>query len=696
MKKRWFFFVIFYISILLPSYSYSANDFNYTPSFKQQRISAAHALVLTKYHYGRLSLDNELSERVYSLYLRSLDPQKIYFLQADIDEFSRYRHQFDDYLKKASLNVPFVIYRKLIDRIHERTLFAEEYIESGEFDFTSDKTILLDRKNEPYAINNDVLNTIWQERLQSELISLLVADKDRTIEEAKERLSKRYKVRSERISQNTNDDIFELFMNVVSRSFDPHSAYYSAKQMEDFNIGMSLSLQGIGTVLSQDEDAIKIMEVIPGGPADLTGQIQVADELIGVAQGETGEFVDIAGLRLDKVVEKIRGKKGTVVRLQILGDKGKGAEKTVRIVRDTVQLEKQAAKSEIKKVPSSTKEEEDYRIGVITLPTFYSDFEGNFKGEKDYRSTTRDVKKLLKEMEEEGELQGLVIDLRNNGGGSLQEVIDLSSIFLEDPHRTIVQTRDYDGRITLQRSPNDEQLFKGPLLVMVNRLSASASEIFAGSMQDQGRAIIAGSTTFGKGTVQTMLKLDSLLSKTEKPGQSRVTIATFYRASGETTQEKGVTPDILFPSLYDPAEIGESKEQYVIPWDQITPAPDYQIPRIPYLTKLKTLSQKRFEADKAAIIFSEQAQALYEQWENKMVSLNLEKRWEEMKEREDDVLTRENELRELYGYSPLTLEEYKNEDGSYTKMLEETEVDFLLDEATFVLRDFIDLKHEVQ
>lgn len=694
MKKRWFLFVIFCFSSLLPSYG--ANDSNYTPSFKQQRISAAHALVLTKYHYGRLSLDNELSERIYSLYLRSLDPQKIYFLQTDIDEFSRYRHQFDDYLKKASLNVPFIIYQKLIDRIHERTAFAEDYIESGEFDFTSNQSILLDRKNEPYAPDDKVLDTIWQERLQSELISLLVADKKRTLEEAKERLSKRYKVRSERISQNTSDDIFELFMNVVSRSFDPHSAYYSAKQMEDFNIGMSLSLQGIGTVLSQDEDAIKIMEVIPGGPADLTGQIQVADELIGVAQGETGEFVDIAGLRLDKVVEKIRGKKGTVVRLQVLGDKGKGAEKTVRIVRDTVQLEKQAAKSEIKTVPSSTEVEQNYRIGVITLPTFYSDFEGNFKGDKDYRSTTRDVKKLLKEMEEEEELQGLVIDLRNNGGGSLQEVIDLSSIFLEDPHQTIVQTRDYDGRITLQRSPNDEQLFKGPLLVMVNRLSASASEIFAGSMQDQGRAIIAGSTTFGKGTVQTMLKLDSLLSKTEKPGQSRVTIATFYRASGETTQEKGVTPDILFPSLYDPAEIGESKEQYVIPWDQITPAPDYQIPRIPYLTKLKELSQHRFDADKAAIVFSEQAQALYEQWDSKIVSLNLEKHREEMKERESEVLARENELRQLYGHPPLTLEEYKNEDGSYTKMLEETEVDFLLDEATFVLRDFIDLNHEAQ
>ena len=294
-------------------------------------------------------------------------------------------------------------------------------------------------------------------------------------------------------------------------------------------------------------------------------------------------------------------------------------------------------------------------------------------------------------MQKEAPIDGLIIDLRGNGGGSLQEVIDLSSIFLKDPHKTIVQTRNFDGRIELQKSSNDKQLYDGPLLVMTDRLSASASEIFAGSMQDQGRAIIAGSTTFGKGTVQTMLNLEALLSKTEKPGQSKVTIATFYRASGETTQEKGVVPDIEFPSLYDPQEIGEAKEHYVLPWDRIKPASDYRPDVIENLAILKAKSRERFESNERNILFKKQADNLYEQWRTKKISLNLEARKKELRDKERVVLKRQNRLRELYGYKALTLEEFKNEDGTYSDLIEKTKVDVLLDEAVEILRDYIDL-----
>lgn len=689
------------------------------PTYKQQRISAAHSVVLTKYHYSKLPFDDNLSMRIYNTYLRSLDPQRVFFVKADIDAFNKHSQYFDDYLRRSNLMVPFQMYEQLIKRIDERTAFVENILKTEEFDLASNKKIYIDRSELPYAKDQKELDNIWRERLQNELITLMVSDKDRTLEDAKERLLKRYKVRGKRLAQNTKDDIFDLFMNVVARSFDPHSGYYSAKHMEDFNIGMSLSLQGIGTVLRQDEDAVKIMEIVPGGPADLTKQLNVADEIIGIAQGDNGEFMDIAGLRLDKVVDKIRGKKGTVVRLQILGNKGKGPEKIVRIVRDTVKLDKQAAKSEIKTVLSEKAVKSDnvevgtgnvevlendnganenganesgaYRIGVITLPTFYSDFEGNHQGKKDYRSTTRDVKNLLTKMQKEAPIDGLIIDLRGNGGGSLQEVIDLSSIFLKDPHKTIVQTRNFDGRIELQKSSNDKQLYDGPLLVMTDRLSASASEIFAGSMQDQGRAIIAGSTTFGKGTVQTMLNLEALLSKTEKPGQSKVTIATFYRASGETTQEKGVVPDIEFPSLYDPQEIGEAKEHYVLPWDRIKPASDYRPDVIENLAILKAKSRERFESNERNILFKKQADNLYEQWRTKKISLNLEARKKELRDKERVVLKRQNRLRELYGYKALTLEEFKNEDGTYSDLIEKTKVDVLLDEAVEILRDYIDL-----
>lgn len=661
------------------------------PSYNEQLINSAHSAILAQYHYDKLPIDNALSERIYALYLKALDPQKVFFIQADVDGFDRYRHSFDDFVRRSQLEVPYEMYGLLMNRMDEQYDLVEEIL-AEDFDFNIDRKLTIQRKNEDFPKDKTEMRQLWKDRLQNELINLMVTDEDLTLDEAKEKLQKRYNTRQKRIHDMEEGELFSLVMNVISLSFDPHSGYYSAKQMEQFNISMSLSLQGIGTVLRQDDDSVKIVEIVTGGPADLTGQVQIGDEIIGVAQGEEGEFVDIVGMRLDKVVEMVRGEKDTVVRLQMIGNKGKGAEKIVKIVRDTVKLEEQEAKAKTFNIPSENGAV-DYNLGVITLPAFYSDFEANKNGVADFKSTTRDVKKLLLKLVNEDKINGLVIDLRGNGGGSLTEVIDLSALFIGSD-KTIVQTRGFDGKKEAQASTAEDLIYDGPMVVLIDRLSASASEIFAGSMQDQGRAIIAGQTSFGKGTVQTMIDLSRILAKSTKPGQSKVTIAKFYRANGESTQEKGVEPDVSLPIIYDPNEIGEAKELYVMSWDTIDAAPDYDPSLV--LTenvteKLQSQSDKRFGDDEKHQIFKKQADKTLELWKINELSLNLDTRKEKLKTEEAENLELQNRMRVLYDFEPLTIEEFRNEDGSYTKLLKESETDLLLEEGLLILRDYIDL-----
>lgn len=661
------------------------------PTYNEQLINAAHSAILAQYHYDRLPIDDQLSERIYTLYLKALDPQKTFFLQSDIDNFERYKYQFDDFVRQSRLEVPYQMYDLLIQRMDEQYDLVEELLKE-DYDFNVDRSIVIQRKDADFPKTKKEMRALWKDRLQNELINLMVTDEKLTLDEAKAKLQKRYNTRQKRIHDMEEGELFSLVMNVVSLSFDPHSGYYSAKQMEQFNISMSLSLQGIGTVLRQNDDSVSIVEIVPGGPADLTGQVQIGDEIIGVAQGEDGEFVDIVGMRLDKVVEMVRGEKGTVVRLQMIGNKGKGGEKIVKIVRDTVKLEEQEAKSKVYTMPSDV-EEAEYKLGVITLPAFYSDFEGNKQGVQDFKSTTRDVKKLLLELVNKEHIDGLVIDLRGNGGGSLTEVIDLSALFVGSD-KSIVQTRGFDGNTDAQSSPNEDLIYTGPMVVLIDRLSASASEIFAGSMQDQGRAIIAGSTSFGKGTVQTMIDLSRILAKSTKPGQSKVTIAKFYRANGESTQEKGVEPDVHLPTTYDPTEIGESKEMYVMSWDTIDAAPDYDPSVViteDVATKLQQKSEQRFKEDEKHQIYKRQSDKTLELWKVNELSLNLDTRKEKLKAEEAENLELQNRMRVLYGYEPLTLEQFRNEDGTYTKLLKDTQTDLLLEEGLLILRDYIDL-----
>lgn len=659
-----------------------------TPTKRFERISSANAVALSQFHYGKIPLDDVLSERVYSLYLNALDPQHLYFLESDVEVFNKHQLLFDDYLRKAELYFPFEMYNTLIQRLDDRETAVERLLDQ-DFDFTTQDEILVNRKDEPYAKTTEELDAIWSERIKNELINLLVSDEELTIDEAKAKLKKRYASRHERLMQVDVDDIFEIYMNTVSLAFDPHSGYLSHRTMENFNINMSLSLQGIGTVLRQDDDGISIMEIVPGGPADQSNQLVVGDQLVGVAQGDDEEFLDIVGMRLDRVVDKIRGKKDTVVRLQIMSNKGKGPEKIVRIVRDQVKLEQQAAKSTVKEVE---KDGVKQKIGVITLPAFYSDFEGSKGGEKEFRSTTRDIKRLVKELQDKDHIDGLVIDLRGNGGGSLEEVINLSALFIE-PKKTVVQVKNFNGQIEGRNSVQEKKIYDGPLMVITDRLSASASEIFAGSIQDQERGLIVGNTTFGKGTVQSLLPLDGWLAKSEKPGQSKVTIAMFYRANGESTQEKGVVPDVLLPEVYNPADIGESKEKYVLPWDQIPVSKDLSTKDAlkEYIEPLQTAHDARLKEDAKLKIFQKQRDRNQELWDIKNLSLNLDKRRQELKTQDDEAFKNVNEVRELYELEPLTLEQYKNEDGTYTKLLKDTTPDVILDESVNIMSDYIEL-----
>ncbi len=667
-----------------------------SPTYNEQLINSAHTAILAQYHYDKLPIDNALSERIYTLYLKSLDPQKVFFIQSDVDGFDRYRHSFDDFIRRSQLEVPYDMYRKLVERMDEQYDLVEEIL-SEEYDFSIDRMLTIQRKDENFPKDKTEMRQLWKDRLQNELINLLVTDDKLSLDDAKKKLQKRYNTRQKRIHDMEEGELFSLFMNVVSLGFDPHSGYYSAKQMEQFNISMSLSLQGIGTVLRQDDDSVKIVEVVTGGPADLTGQVQIGDEIIGVAQGEDGEFVDIVGMRLDKVVEMVRGEKDTVVKLQMIGNKGKGAEKIVKITRDTVKLEEQEARSKVFTMPSEN-DAVDYKLGVITLPAFYSDFEGNKQGVEDFKSTTRDVKKLLLKLVNEDKINGLVIDLRGNGGGSLTEVIDLSALFIGS-NKTIVQTKGFDGNQDAQSSTAEDLIYDGPMVVLIDRLSASASEIFAGSMQDQGRAIIVGQTSFGKGTVQTMIDLSRILAKSTKPGQSKVTIAKFYRANGESTQEKGVEPDVSLPVIYDPNEIGEAKELYVMSWDTMEAAPDYDasvVLKAGIADKLQAKSNQRFIADEKHQIFKKQADKTLELWKVNELSLNLDTRKNKLKQEEAENLELQNRMRVLYDFEPLTMEQYRNEDGSYTKLLKETETDLLLEEGLLILRDYIDVEDHEQ
>ena len=527
---------------------------------------------LRRNHYIRKPIDDELSSQMFDKFLGMLDGNRSYFLASDIKNFEPLRLTLDNALKESDLEPAFLMFNRYQQRLFERMNYSLSLLEGGieQFDFTLDESLQIDREDAQWPINSEAQDDLWRRRLKAQILSLRLNDKDDV--EISEILTKRLRNQIKMAKRNKSEDAFQLYMNSFASTFDPHTQYFSPRTSENFNINMSLSLEGIGAVLKSEDDVTSIVRLVPAGPAAKSKAIKPTDKITAVGQGKDGPMIDIVGWRLDDVVELIRGPRGSTVQLEVMSaDADEETSKLVTIVRNTIKLEEQAAQARIIEVTkpkpmgltpvSNTDNVEPMRIGVIEIPTFYIDFKAQQQGVKDFRSTTRDVRQLIDQLRAEN-IEGLIIDLRSNGGGSLQEADSMTGLFIGAG--PTVQVKAARRQASVYSSNTDEVAWSGPLAVMVNRLSASASEIFAGAIQDYERGIVIGSQTFGKGTVQTLIPLNR--------GQLKLTAAKFYRISGESTQHQGVTPDVTFPTLVDSAQIGESTLEDAMPWDMIKPA----------------------------------------------------------------------------------------------------------------------------
>ena len=632
---------------------------------------------LYQHHYSRKYLNDEFSQKVYKRYLNILDNTRSYFTQSDINEFAKLELELDDAIKTNDLKPAFIIYNRYQKRAIERLDHALELVNKGtkQFDFKKDDSLNLDRETAPWANSTAELDDLWRKRIKNTVLNLKLAGKeDKDISDL---LLKRYESQMNRIKQINSEDAFQSYMNAITYTFDPHTQYMSPRNSENFNINMSLSLQGIGAVLRSENENTIVERLVTGGPADKAAQLKPSDKIIGVAQGDQ-DMVDVIGWRLDEVVDLIRGPKDSTVKLDIISGSGQTEKhETIAIVRDEVKLEDRAAQSETIQIK---REEKDYNVGVIDIPAFYADFEAKNANDPNYRSTTRDVSKLIEGLQKDKKLDGLIIDLRNNGGGSLAEVNNLVGLFI--PQGPTVQVHYSFGHTQVLSDQDPSQLYKGPLVVLTNRLSASASEIFAGAIQDYGRGLVVGSQTFGKGTVQTLIPLFR--------GQMKVTNAKFYRVSGESTQHRGVIPDILYPEIYDTDKIGESSLEEALPWDKI-PASKFtgQASIDPSLEKITKQHMQRIKNNPDFTYLNQQVELLKELRNDTTISLNIETREIERKETEKKRLDLENQRRIAKGMKPLkTLK--AGEDDKKDKSEDKSE-DALLKEGGEILVDFMKL-----
>jgi len=543
----------------------SAASLTLKPLAEQTQAALWASRVLGRYHYKAVPLDDAMSAKIFDKFLEGLDSEKVYFTQADVDGFAALRTKMDDAINNENLSAPFGIYNLYLQRFTERMNYARQLLKTKP-DFTLDETIELDREKSPWAKSEDEVRELWRKRVKHDWLRLKLAGKDEKA--IRETLDKRYENYVTRYRKLNNEDVFQMFMNAYATAIEPHTNYLGPRSADNFDIAMRLSLEGIGAVLQTREDYTIIREIVPGSPAALSGKLKVGDRIVGVAQGN-GPFTDVLGWRIDDVVQLVRGEKNTSVRLDVIpADAGPDAKHvTVSMVRKKISMEEQAAKKSIIKVKDGAFER---RVGVISLPTFYLDFEARRRGDKDYRSATRDVARILGELKKE-KVDNVLIDLRNNGGGSLTEAIELTGLFIDKG--PVVQQRDAQGRIEVESDLQPGLAWDGPMGVLINRGSASASEIFAAAIQDYGRGLVIGEPSFGKGTVQTLIDLDRF-SPAEKVryGELKMTIAQFFRINGGTTQLRGVTPDIKLPVLSDIDSFGESSYDNALPWVAIKPA----------------------------------------------------------------------------------------------------------------------------
>ncbi|MGF6594029.1 carboxy terminal-processing peptidase [Pseudomonas sp. 2835] len=673
-------------SLPLAGSAWAANSWDKLQPDRDEVVASLNVVELLKrHHYSKPPLNDARSVIIYDSYLKLLDPARSYFTASDIAEFDKWKTQFDDFLKSGNLDPGFTIYKRYLDRVKSRLDFALAELSKGvdNFDFTTKETLLIDRKDAPWMKNQAELDDLWRKRVKDEVLRLKIAGKEpKAIQEL---LTKRYKNQLTRLDQTRAEDIFQAYINTFAQSYDPHTNYLSPDNAENFDINMSLSLEGIGAVLQSDNDQVKIVRLVPAGPAAKTKLVAPADKIIGVAQGNK-EMVDVIGWRLDEVVKLIRGPKGSVVRLEIIPASNAPNDQTTKIVpitREAVKLEEQAAKKSVLKLKQDGR---DYKLGIIEIPAFYLDFKAFRAGDPEYKSTTRDVKKLLTELQKE-KVDGVVIDLRNNGGGSLQEATELTSLFIDKGPTVLV--RNSDGRVDVLEDENNGAFYKGPLALVVNRLSASASEIFAGAMQDYHRALILGGQTFGKGTVQTIQPLNH--------GELKLTLAKFYRVSGQSTQHQGVLPDIDYPSIIDTKEIGESALPEAMPWDTIRPAIKPAVdPFKPFLAQLKARHDSRTAKDPEFVYIRDRLALTQKLMNEKTVSLNEAERRAQHADIESKQLALENTRRKAKGEEPL--KELKKEDEDALPVEPDDtkpEDDAYLKESGLILLDYLGLNSQV-
>ena len=644
---------------------------------------------LEQRHYAKHRYDDDMSSAHLDSYIESLDRGKMFFTATDLAEFEKYRTTMDDQLHEGNLVAGFEIFNRFQQRLEERMENVVETLpqQVQAMDFTVDESFPVDADEWDWARTPAELDDRWRKRIKNEVLSLKLAKKP--AEEIVPTLVKRYNSQLKRVRQYNNQDVFQIYANALTELYDPHTNYLSPRRSENFNINMSLSLEGIGAVLQQEDEYTKVSSLVAKGPADKQGELKPADRIIGVGQGEDGAIEDVIGWRLDEVVELIRGPKDSTVRLEVIPAKSKAADerKIVTIVRNKVKLEEQSAQKKILEIPEGDR---TIKVGVIDIPAFYIDFDAMRRGEEDYKSTTRDVKVLLQELQDEG-VEGIVIDLRNNGGGSLQEANELTGLFIE--YGPTVQIRHSSRRVWRDGKRLKTTYYEGPLVVLINRLSASASEIFAGALQDYQRGLIVGDRSFGKGTVQTLIPLTE--------GQLKITESKFYRISGDSTQHRGVVPDVEFPSIYDAEEIGESSLDHALNWDQINPVRHKRYNDLSTVVPRVTASfVERSAGNPDFVYLEEQVEMARQTSEITELPLNEAARIALRESQEQKALVIENKRRKAKGEELLTsldedeLDEADEADPELAAEEEpdDEEPDVLLTEAGNVLVDMLLLK----
>ncbi len=684
-----------------PRVNISVSGSDLKPELQQSVVAKSLVELMENFHYQKVVVNDDFSSIVFDEYLKALDNGKSYFLQSDITDFEKYRLTMDDDLRSGDLSVAFYIFNVYQKRYNDRVAFALKEIDK-KFDFTSNESYTYDREKLPWLKSEGESNSLWSKRVKYELLNLKVTGTDEL--KIKETLKMRYENLISQSTKFNNQDVFGIFMNSFTGTVDPHTNYFVPNRAQEFNEDLARTFEGIGARLQLENEVVKIAEIIPGGPAFRAKTLEVNDRIVAVAQGKDGEFVDVIGWRLDVTVTKIKGPKGTIVRLKVIpaGQELSATPKIVELVRDKVVLEDQSAKKTIKTI---TQDGKSYKIGIIQIPAFYADFKAMQARDPNYKSTTRDVKLLLDTLKREN-VDAVIIDLRSNGGGSLPEAISLSGLFIRSG--PIVQVRDRRNNVEIEVDEDPGIAWTGPLGVLQDRFSASASEIFAGAIQDYGRGIIIGNQSYGKGTVQQGIDMGRVIGTADKLmlkaaqtagnksgaavgvganapefGQINLTMAKFYRVNGSTTQHKGVVPDIELPTVFPKDKYGESSEPRALPWDTIAPSKYSLVTNlVDVKRKLLSMHKERMKTSLGYQNLQQDIADFAKREAETAITLNEVQLKKERDDQEAKVLLRENQRRATKGLPPLKKGEAKPKD----------DVDFIRDEGLEIMADYIKIK----